>query len=409
MVSPGPVRRALVVVLGDLGHSPRMQNHVRELVDMGYLVDFLGYTESELPVDIRSDSVGIVSLPTCRLELKWMPKITVLLLNLMIKLIVQSLVLAWITLLRLQRPDVIVVQSPPVLPTVLVCYLLAKVRKAKLIVDWHNIGYTVLAQTVKFPILIAIAKATELLLAKVGDLNFVVSNSQRQWMQINAGISAITLYDRPVPSRFRPLPTSERRDARRKIRERLGWDPQDDILLIVSSTSWTPDEDFDMLVKALAQIRRKVQLLVTGKGPLKTFYEQQILELGLRNVQFATLWLSYEDYARLLGAADLGICLHSSTSGVDLPMKAIDMIAAGLPVAAIQFPAIAELLEDGVTGFLFDDASTLANIIDDIAGNASSLKRIKLPNLETWHEQWQRIVRPLLDAGTREGCEGEKK
>lgn len=404
MASPSLARQALVVVLGDLGHSPRMQNHVRELVDMGYLVDFLGYSESELPVDIRSDRVSIISLPSCRLELKWMPTIMVMLLNLMIRLMVQSMVFAWITLLRLKRPEIIVVQSPPVLPTILVCYLLAKVRRAKLIVDWHNIGYTVLAQKVKLPILIAIAKAIELLLAKVGDLNFVVSNSQRQWMQINAGISAITLYDRPVPSRFSPLPPSERRDARRKIRERLGWDPQDDIPLIVSSTSWTPDEDFNMLVKALTQIKGRAQLLVTGKGPLKAFYEQQILELGLRNVQFATLWLSFEDYARLLGAADLGICLHSSSSGVDLPMKATDMMAAGLPVAAIRFPAIAELLEDGVTGFLFDDSSVLANIINDVVGNASKLKRIKSPNLETWHEQWQRVVRPLLDArAKREG------
>lgn len=92
-----------------------------------------------------------------------------------------------------------------------------------------------------------------------------------------------------------------------------------------------------------------------GKGPQKEKYEEKLRMLRLKCVAFCTMWLSAEDYPRLLGdpyvygcfisiaytlnllffwvmnthhrvltgSTDLGVCLHTSSSGLDLPMKVL--------------------------------------------------------------------------------------
>jgi beta-1,4-mannosyltransferase len=92
--------------------------------------------------------------------------------------------------------------------------------------------------------------------------------------------------------------------------------------LMITSTSWTPDEDFSMLLEALgeyesnarAQAQKgsnskellpKVVMFVTGKGPLREKYMRELQRIKKEKdwqwVRCISLWLEPDDYPRLLG------------------------------------------------------------------------------------------------------------
>lgn len=184
---------------------------------------------------------------------------------------------------------------------------------------------------------------------------------------------------------------------------------EDRPLIMVSSTSWTPDEDFSILLDALNNYDEysqtelpKLLVVITGKGPQKEFYLEKISVIPWQNVFILTEWLEAEDYPKILSCADIGVCLHASTSGFDLPMKVVDMFGSKLPVLAKRFPAIPELVKDEVNGILFDTAKDLELAIIRVSEKFpknETLKELRSnisKDFKCWEENWEDIVWPLL-------------
>ena len=121
-----------------------------------------------------------------------------------------------------------------------------------------------------------------------------------------------------------------------------------------------------------------------------------------------TAWLSTRDYASLLSCADLGISLHKSSSGVDLPMKVVDMFGAGLPVAAYSaFESFGELVKEGQNGCGFETAEQLSDILSRLlsADGSEELAHLRKGAISEgslrWDEEWDRVVGNIIDLANK--------
>ena len=411
-------------------------------------------------------------------------------------------------LMSLPTYDAIIIQNPPALPALAACVLADLLRlffkpSAQIIIDWHNLGFSMFQEKVgKRAVVVRVSYQLEKLFAKAAHKHFCVSKAMSKWLWENFRVVAKVLYDRPNAS-FKQEPPSV--VERHNLLHRLGFTPtelfglpalsmeysgdgggggrgamgegqhsvttihtqqrfsvsaeygmvgkqpsllsgnNDRIPLIISSTSWTPDEDFTILLEALLDLNKRlvrveeqekkgkekggergmrVMVVVTGKGPTKQAFLDRIDALTSQNEQplshvcIRTLWLEPDDYPLLMRCADIGVCLHTSTSGLDLPMKVLDMFGSGLPVVAVKFPTLPELVQDGENGFIFDSSHPQA-LSESLFALLSNGKGAHFPSpaylamkerageLSNWDTNWtehaEPIIRRVLEGGGSRG------
>ena len=74
-------------------------------------------------------------------------------------------------------------------------------------------------------------------------------------------------------------------------------------------------------------------------------------------------------------------------------MKVVDMFGAGLPVLAIDFPTIKELVKDGTNGHIFKDSADLFAKLSMLARSKESLMALRqnaqAEKQHTFSREWQ--------------------
>ena len=176
----------------------------------------------------------------------------------------------WRALRKLERPDLVLVQNPPAFPTLAVTWFSLRRRGVRFVIDWHNLGYTLLALRLgRWHPAVRLARWFERRDARRVDANLCVSRGLAAFLESRFGVKqARVLYDRPA-SAFAPMERTERERFRQALFGRLGVFGSAAGFIICPS-SWTEDEDFDVVIDAVSRLEERIRGWEAG-GPGRRF------------------------------------------------------------------------------------------------------------------------------------------
>ena len=327
-----------------------MVTHALNAAKLGIRVSLLGYMGSASPQRTRDvDNITVQAVREPRRRGLWRPLEWVLR--------AATLIVRFAVQFCAEAPTSILIQNPPGLPVILaavVCRWYSWFRygvKPAIVVDWHNLGWTIaqVPQGCTFPV--RCLRWLEYAAARLAQKHIAVSEALQRHLE-ELGFEVTVVYDRPYESL---TPAASREEICNRV---IGdWSAPDDVgkprrqlwstinppRVFVMGSSFTVDDRWDLLAEALALLRKPTLVVLTGRGPGLPNARSRFANLGNPNVNVKFGYLSFEDYRALLYSADCGLCLHDSTSGLDLPMKMVDMLGCNLPVIAWDYPALTEL------------------------------------------------------------------
>ena len=405
--------RTAVIVIGDLGRSPRMQYHAASLAAAGGEVDLIGLDGAAvMPALVSDPRIRVHRMHDRGFANRAKGGIRRFVFSSLARGIGQGLRLLRI-LMRIPKPDVILVQNPPAFPALFIAWLASRLRGARFVIDWHNLSHTIAAVKVgdRHRAVKAIERS-ERRWAKRANAHLTVSRALADWLAREFKVKAAVVYDRPGDAFIRPSPADASvlwktiaADAKLGAR----------VPMVVCPTSWSPDEDFDLLLEGLERAERQLSrasaaapqlaVFLTGRGPLREAFEARAARRNFKAIVVKCVWLEPADYPTLVGMSDLGLCLHQSASGLDLPMKLADLRGAGVPAAVYDYaPVLGEVMTAGQEGVTFRDPGDLATLLVSIASGSQSpdsligRSRAWLAQhpAERWSTQWDATARPVL-------------
>lgn len=399
---------ATLVVLGDLGRSPRMQYHALALADTGARVSLVGYNgESVFPAIAQHPRIDVRRFPVGDAPLLKPGGRGAYILRSATRLVRVSAALG-VQLLQGPRPDLLLVQVPPALPTLAVAAALSRLRGGRLVIDWHNLASPLVDRRLGAGSVYArLHRWLERSLASRAHAHLCISVALQKALE-DWGIKASVAYDRPQAA-FTPTPLTSAEEALRAIGIETGPSRP---LVVVSPTGWTDEEDFALLLDALDNAETELGrapgalplvVLMTGRGPLREWFEQRIVERRYVQLRVMTVWLPGDVYPRVLGACDVGLSVHRSTSGMDLAMKVEDLLGSGLPVLALDHGCVREQIASDGGGWPVRNAAELGQALATLAREGrggEKLRRLREQTLATprrrFAEEWDATARPAL-------------
>jgi beta-1,4-mannosyltransferase len=277
-----------------------MRYHAHALAANGVDVDLVGLEGTPLPREITDEPrITVHRIATPRLKIRGdLTGSTYAVAGLFDAIRIS--VRLWRTLRRLPGPNLVIVQNPPAFPTLAVTWFSLHRRGVRFVIDWHNLGYTLLQLRLgQWHPAVRLARWFERRDARRVDANLCVSRGLAAFLESRFAVKQATvLYDRPA-SAFTPIDRGERERFRQALFTRLGI-RANTVGFVVCPTSWTEDEDFDVVIEAVMRLEERIRgweagnssrrfpelvILVTGDGARRAEFERRFAGLPARRIQ----------------------------------------------------------------------------------------------------------------------------
>ena len=158
------------------------------------------------------------------------------------------------------------------------------------------------------------------------------------------------------------------------IRDRYGLDGRK-VLLTVGRVA--KEKNLELLLRGFAELAKKdsdLRFLIAGTGPAVSEYKGLVERMGLGKSVMFTGFVPDSELASYYAASDaFAIASKFETQGI----VALEAMASGKPVAALNTRVFGEITKDGGSGYLFNEstascAEALGRALNDVDGRAKA-------------------------------------
>lgn len=146
-----------------------------------------------------------------------------------------------------------------------------------------------------------------------------------------------------------------------ELRSTFGLEPNHKVILVLGRIA--KEKSIDVIVDAMPEVFAKdssARLLIVGDGPGRNLLENQVSALGITNKVIFAGARPWKEIGKYYQLGDIFVSASvSETQGLTF----IEAMAAGLPIVAKKDECIEGVIEDGITGVIFETNNTLAERI----------------------------------------------
>lgn len=137
-------------------------------------------------------------------------------------------------------------------------------------------------------------------------------------------------------------------------------------LTVLCMTRLVSGKGVDIAIEAMSYLQQSIKLVVAGDGPERSNFERLARKLGKQDQIHFVGWVSGNKKNRLLETANI-FCLPSSYDSFGMGL--VEAMSHGMPVVALRWGGIPDMLKNGETGILVDeqDGRQVANAIKRLA------------------------------------------